>query len=134
MNSFAEDVKDMLEAQSSLGLTYGTNLFLEYEPDGPKILNDIVTIFTTPSFPPDLNLDPSESYFYSSVQIRVRDKKRVDGMALARNIMDYLHGLAQEEWNGTLYTVIQAMGEPAPLDWDTNDRIRIITNYNCQRR
>jgi len=130
MNPASIDIKDMLE-DASLGLIYKDNLWVAKEPAKP---DKVVTVFDTPSFPPDGTLSTSEYYFRSSIQIRVRDNDYEDGMTLLRNIMDYLHARANETWNGTLYTVIRAMGEPAPLAWDDNNRVILIINFNLQRR
>jgi len=131
MNTASEDVKDMLAAESTLALTFATDLFIGKEPTTP---DDCVTIYDTPSSPPDLMLNPEERYYRSSVQVRIRNLGYVAGMTLARNIMELLHGRAQETWNGTLYTVIKAMGEPAALAWDDNNRIVIVVNFDLQRR
>lgn len=131
MNPASKDIKDMLVADSSLGLGYATDLFIAKEPKAPS---ECVTIYDTPSFPPDLTLNPAEKYNYSSVQIRVRNKAYFAGMALAMTIMESLHGRAQETVNGTLYTVIRATGEPAPIGFDENNRILIVINFNLQRR
>ena len=82
----------------------------------------------------DRTMDNENWYYRSAIQIRVRNNKYVDGMTLARNIMDSLHARAQETWNDTLYTVIQAVGEPAPIAWDENNRQIIVINFNLQRR
>jgi len=131
MNAVSEDVKDMLAAESSLSLTYAKNLFKGVEPTKP---DNTVTIFDTPSFPPDIYLDPTERYYNSSCQIRVRNKSYTTGITLARNIMELLHARANEVWSGTTYNVIQATGEPAWLDMDANNRSRFIINFNLQRR
>ncbi|KKL57640.1 hypothetical protein LCGC14_2233410 [marine sediment metagenome] len=131
MNAVSKDVKDMLAAESSLALTYAKDLFIGVEPTKP---DNTVTIFDTPSFPPDLYMDPTERYYYSSIQIRVRNTGYTEGITLARNIMELLHARANETWNGTLYTVITATGEPAWLDMDANHRSRFIVNFNLQRR
>ena len=131
MNALSDDIVSMLEDSSALGLSGGTNLFTNFEPKDP---DTCVTVYDTPSFPPEFALDNQTSYWRSSCQIRIRDENQVDGMSLARNIMDYLHNRANEEWGGVLYTVIRATGEPALLDWDGNDRPRFIINFNCQRR
>ena len=131
MNTASEDVKDMLAAESTLALTFATDLFIGKEPTTP---DDCVTIYDTPSSPPDLMLNPEERYYRSSVQVRIRNLGYVAGMTLARNIMELLHGRAQETWNGTLYTVIKAMGESAALAWDDNNRIVIVVNFDLQRR
>lgn len=132
MNAASEDIKDLLVAEgSSLGLVFQTTLFIGKEPSSP---NDTVTIYDTPGMPPDLSFDRTEIYNRSSFQIRVRNEEYDTGMDLARDIFDLLHGRAQETVNGTLYTVIRAVGEPALLDWDANDRPRFIINFDCQRR
>ena len=131
MNPQSEDIKDMLEAESSLGLTFGTDLFIGKEPKDP---DDTVTIFDTMGFPDTLNLDPTEIYQYPSCQIRIRANDYSVGMGLAQNIKDSLHGRANETWNGALYTVIRCVGGPAVLDWDDSDRVLFIINFNLQRR
>jgi len=131
MNPVSKDIKDMLEAESSLGLTFATDLFIGKEPTSP---DNVVTIYDTPSFPPDMTLIPGEDYYRSSFQIRCRNKDYFTGEALLRDIMDQLHSRAHESWNGTLYTVIRATGEPSLLYYDQNDRPVFIVNFNCQRR
>ena len=131
MNSPSEDVKDMLEAVSSLGLTFATNLFYGKELSEP---NDCVTIFDTSGRPPQMTLEKGEDYFYPSIQIRVRNTDYDEGWALIQNIRTSLHGRAQETWNETLYSVIQCISGPAFLDWDENNRVRFIINFNLQRR
>ncbi len=131
MNPAAQDIKDILEAESSLALTFKDNLFVGREPGQP---DNCVTIFDTPGFPNQLTYDKTEIYQYPSIQIRVRNSKYQTGWALANDIMNQLHGRAQETWNGTLYSLIRAMGEPVPLHWDENGRIIFIINFNVQRR
>ena len=131
MNHASVDIKDMLAAESTLALTGGTDLFIGEEPKTP---DDCVTIYDTPSLPPDLQLDGSARYYYSSVQIRIRNLDYVPGITLARNIMETLHGRAGETWGGALYTVIMAMGEPALLARDDNERLIFTINFNMQRR
>ena len=131
MNPASEDIKDMLADESSLGLAFATNLFIGEEPTLP---DNCVTIYDTPSFPPDLTLNKDERYYNSSVQIRVRYNTYSAGMSLARSILTSLHGRANESWNGALYTVITATGEPAAIARDDNERFIIVTNYNLQRR
>jgi len=131
MNAFSEDIKDMLEDPSSLGLTFGTNLFVGGEPAKPDAT---VTIFDTPSFPPLKTLAEVPSYFKSSCQVRIRDKDYLTAERLARSIMESLHSRAGQTWNDTIYMDIQATGEPSFLDRDANHRPRFIINFNCQRR
>jgi len=131
MNSPSYDIKDVLVA-AGLELTYGTNLFIGREPPEPK---SCVTIFDTAGRPAQLTIaGKGEDYFYPSIQIRVRNTAYDTGWALIQNIRTSLHGRAQETWNGTLYSAIFCSSGPALLDWDENDRVRFIINFNIQRR
>ena len=131
MNAQSEDIKDMLVAESSLGLTFATDLFIGKEPSDP---DDTVTIFDTMGFPDDLTMDATEIYERPSCQIRVRSNDYLTGWNLAQGIKNSLHGRGQETWNGTLYTVIRSVGGPAFLDWDDHDRALFSINFNLQRR
>jgi hypothetical protein len=132
MNATSKDIADMLEADSSLGLVFASNLFIGKEPATPK---DTVTIFDTPGFPPQLTLDgKGGNYEYPSIQIRIRNKHYIDGMALTQKIKDSLHGRAKETWGGSLYSVIYCSSGPALLDWDDSSNARFIVNFNIQRR
>ena len=131
MNAQSEDIKDMLEAESSLGLTFAGNLFIGKEPDQP---DDTTTIFDTPGFPDQLTFEKNEIYEYPSIQIRVRSNDYLTGINLARDIKDSLHGRGHETWNDTLYTVIRCVSGPALLDWDDHNRPRFVINFNIQRR
>lgn len=131
MNSTSEDVKDMLEAISSLGLVLTDNLFIGKEPSTPK---NCVTIFDGYGFAPQLTLaGQGEKYEYPSIQIRVRNSDYMIGWNHANDIKDALHG-TKGTWNGTLYTVIYCSSGPALLDFDENGNSRFIINFNLQRR
>lgn len=130
MNAPSVDIAAMLEAESSLGLVLGTNLFVGGEPADPV---DSVTIFDTQGLSPEFGLD-TFNYYNPSIQIRVRDSKYVDGWDLINAIKIALHGRAHETWNGTRYMSIQCMGDPGILDYDQNDRVRFVVNFNIQRR
>ena len=92
MNPSSQDIKDMVDGESSLGLTFGTNLFTGIELSTP---DDAVTIFDTPGSPPQLALDDSE-YNYPSVQIRVRNNSYLTGWTLINDIKALLHGKSGE--------------------------------------
>jgi hypothetical protein len=125
----------MLEAKNdssgSYDLVFGTNLFTNHEPANPT---NCVTIFDYSGQNPWLGVDGNVGYEYPSIQIRVRNRKQVDAWNIIENIKDSLHGKAQETWNGTLYSLIRSIGSPALLDWDTNGNVRLIINFNIQRR
>lgn len=130
MNPSSEDIKDILEYESSLGLVFGTNLFIGREPVTPI---DCVTIYDTYGSAPDISLNYENNY-NPSVQIRVRNVDYLTGWALIENISTMLHGRAHETWNSTYYNVILCSSGPALLDWDKNNRPRFIINFNIKRR
>ena len=130
MNSTSVDIKDMLEAISSLGLTLGTNLFIGSEPTTP---DNCATIFDTFGGKPDLTLN-DKGLENPAVQIRVRNNSYLSGWSVVQGIADTLHARAQEIWNGTLYSVIYISSGPAMLNLDENNRVRFIVNFNIQRR
>ncbi len=134
MNAPSIDIKDMLVAESSLGLEFDVaasrNVFIGKEPPNP---DNTVTIFDTPGFPPYMGLTDT-GYEYPSVQIRVRNRDYRAGWDMINDIMQTLHGRAHETWNNALYEVIYATNNPALLDWDDNGRVRFIINLNLQRR
>lgn len=133
MNAPSIDIKTILESygeSSGLDLLFADDLFIAKEPALPK---NCVTIFDTPGYPPYLGLT-DKGYEYPSVQIRVRNTKYEDGWNLINKIMTALHGISQQTWDGTLYSVIICSGGPAHLDWDDNGNARFICNFSIQRR
>ncbi len=131
MNAPSVDIKDMLEDDASLGLTFNTDLFVGREPTKP---NNTVTIFDTPGSPPDLTFNKAEQYFRPSISIRVRNDNYQDGWNLINNIKVSLHGRGQETVNDTFYSVLVCSNEPFLFDWDDNGRARFVANFDIQRR
>jgi hypothetical protein len=139
MNSAAEDIKDMLEyylgeSGTELELNSDFSLFeisVGREPDEPI---EMISIFQTVGFPPQLTLNRSEVYESPSVQLRVRAYNYLKGYDQAQVIKDTLHGRANETWNDSEYTLIQCQNGPHLLDFDKNQRPRFIINFNLQRR
>jgi hypothetical protein len=129
MNPCSIDVVDVLEDEG-LGLIFGTNLFVGFEPKTPS---NTVTIFDTGGAGPQLTFDRSEKYEYSKIQIRVRNIKYDEGWELINNIKDSLHGRAHETWNDTYYSLIRCSSDIAFLDWDENRRPRFVVNFEIQR-
>lgn len=130
MNTPSEDIKDMLEGESSFGLAFPTNLGIGREPARPL---DYVTIFDIPGGERELTIQNDVQYHRPSIQIRVRNIDYLTGYALILAIVDFLHGKNNETWNGTRYLSIACVIEPAPLDWQQN-AARFVTTLNIQRR
>lgn len=131
MNAPSFDIKDMLVAESSLALTFATDLFIGKEPTKP---DNTVTVFDKPGGAPQLTMNREEAYYYQAVQVRVRNIDYNTGWTLANDILVSLHGRAGELWNGTVYTVIYCSQGPFVLDWDENHRVRFVVSLNLQRR
>ena len=131
MNASSQDIKDMLVADTSLSLTFATNLFIAKEPGKP---DNCVTIYDTPGYPPYLGLGGEVGYEYPSVQIRIRNTKYSTGWALIEKVKDSLHGRNHQTWNGTLYMLIACSSGPALLDWDDNNNVRFVVNFDLQRK
>lgn len=130
MNIPSIDIKDIIVAESSLALTFATDLFIGQEPAEP---DNCVTIFDTPGFPPQLTYKKGEDYFYPSIQIRVRSQNYTTGWNLINDIKEFLHARSHETINATVYEVMICSIEPALLDWDDNERARFVTTFNLQR-
>lgn len=130
MNITSEDIKDILIGESSLGLTFGTNLFIGKEPAGK---DNCATIIDSYGLPPQLTFDRTEKYEYPSIQILVRNNDYVAGLTLCYNIKDVLHGYSNTI-NGTFYSVVRCSGDAAFLQWDENDRAVFSINFLIQRR
>jgi hypothetical protein len=130
MNAPSDDIRTLLESDSSLGLVFQTNLFIGIEPDQP---NECVTIFDTPGSSPQLTMNRGEIYEYPSIQIRVRATEYLEGWGMIEDVKDFLHGRSQEQLNGTLYTAIICSISPFLLDYDQNRRPRFVVNFNLQR-
>lgn len=134
MNIPSVDIKDILEGESILGLVFGINLFIGREPEKP---NECITIFDYSGRPPQQTLGTNidaENYFYDSFQIRIRGIDYEKTWAIIQDILISLHGRANETWNGTLYTSIICTSGPAMLEWDDNNRVKFIINFETQRR
>lgn len=130
MNFVTEDIKDMLTDESSLGLTFGTDLFIAHEPESP---DNCVTLYDTSGGRPDLSLQGG-NYHRDTFQIRVRNNGYAEAMAEVYRIMDFLQGKANEIWNGTYYSLIYVYIPPFGLEWDDNNRAVVVLNMEAQRR
>lgn len=130
MNAPSVDIKDILVAESSLGLIFTTDLFISITPTTP---DDCVTVIDTTGSSPDTTL-ANDLCRNPSLQIRVRNNDYRVGWDLANNILEVLHGRANETWNTTLYMVILAMSEVGYLGMDDNNRHLFSINFNLKRR
>ena len=133
MNPTSVDICSLLEADSSLGLTFATNLFIGKEPASP---DDCVIVFDIPGDAPLLTLTGKDggNYYRPSVQVRVRNNDYLTGWDLIHSIQECLHGVCEYTEDGTKYLLIKGVDEPVLLDWDENDRARFIATFSVHRR
>jgi hypothetical protein len=68
------------------------------------------------------------------MQIRVVSNSYVDGWNQIESIKNILHGRANETWGTTFYTLIRCSSGPGLLDFDKNQRVRFVINFDMQRR
>lgn len=122
----SEEIKNILEAESDLALTFGTDLFIGREPIAPDLC---VTIFDTGGAGTGSDLQGSNGAQESTIQIRVRANDYPTGYELADNIIQALHGRKHEVWNTTNFNYILSTDAPVLLDWDDNDRVRFVINF-----
>lgn len=128
-------IKDMLESESSLALTFGTDLFVGREPTSRDAQDNVVTIIDTPGGPIHLtNTKENSDYQYPTVQIRIRNNDLVTGWELAEDIVASLHGRAGETYDGVYYSLVRCTSGPAALMWDENERVVLVINFEIQRR
>jgi hypothetical protein len=130
MNPSSVDIKNILEDDSSLGLVFGTNLFIASEPATP---NDCVTVYDT-SGSMARALDRDNKLYFSSVQVRVRDHDYREGWDKINDIREYLDAKVGTTQNETLYVMIRATSDPQFLTRDENQRFIFSINFEIIRR
>lgn len=129
MNPCAEDIKDML-ASADLGLTFGENLYIGYEPATP---DECVTIVDVAGWPTRCTMDLNEVYRYDGVQIRVRSRRYSVAAALIEQITELLQERAHEAWGDTRYELIKPVSPPAFAGWDSSGRCQFLATFEVQR-
>ena len=128
MNPPSQDIKDYLEAQSSLGLTFATDLFVSEMPTIPDLC---VTVYDSGGY------DPQANYTYErpTIQVRVRGDRGgyIAAHSLTQSVRDVLHATAGGAINGTTYVGIWQEGDIMPLGYDTNHRPELSMNFRIHR-
>lgn len=131
MRAVSDDIKDLLMAESDLGLTFAENLFISREPLTP---DDVVTLYDTTGGGINSTLAQDSNYRNESIQIRVRNHQATEAWKLINSITMALHGRANFECNGSLYLIIYCMSGPAFLTVDDQNRAIYIVNFDTQRK
>lgn len=132
MNLVTTDIKDMLVGESSLGLTFATDLFIGRMPNNP---DNCVCLYDLAGQAPLLSLQKSTSnYYYNGLFIKVRNTSYQAAWNKAFAILQFLHAHGNVVLNGTLYTLIRALENPQLIEWDENNRPVFGCNFEVQRR
>jgi hypothetical protein len=131
MSLVSEDIRDLLLASDcTLDLKFGTNLFVGFEPSEP---DNCVTIYDS-AVVPTTEFNADDVYYYGSFQVRVRNRKYIDGMNIATAVMEFLHNRGHEPMGGGHYELIQCTSGPALLGVDEQGRFIFVVNFSYQRR
>ena len=122
----SEDIKDILEATSSLGLTFATDLFISEIPTDP---DQCVCIYDTGGYDPEVNC----TYEKPTIQVRVRGGDYLVAHGLAQDIRDVLNGEYNCTINGARYIGIWAEGDILFVEYDNNHRPLLTVNFRLHR-
>jgi hypothetical protein len=128
MNPPSEDIKDILDDASSLGLTFATDLFVSEMPISPDAC---VAIYDTGGEP----AEPDYVYERPTVQVKVRGARGRyrDAHILAQTIRDLLNGMHNEELNGARYIAIWIETDVIFIGYDESHRPQFTLNLRIHR-
>ena len=128
MQAPSVDIKDILEATSSLALTFGADLFVSEMPD---TTDECVCVYDTGGFEPEANF----VYERPTVQVVVRGTKGAYVVAynLIQGIRNALHALANHTTNGARYIGIWCQSDIMSLGYDKNHRPMLSVNFRIHR-
>ena len=124
----SEDIKDILESDSSLALIFGTDLFIGPAPNKP---NTLISVLDSPG-------EPSETgYTYERPHVQVFVRSGPDnyrsGHVQAQAIADVLHGMNEQMVNGSRYLGIWLVGDVNVLGEDRLSRSMFTVNFRLHR-
>lgn len=131
MNPPCEDIKDMLEADSSLALEYKTNLFIALQPESPDYC---VTVTDSGGFGGSLQYVLQRP----SVQVRIRGEKfkylnTYNKLSVIKNYLTSQSVGFGVTWNGTRYISIVELGDILFIGYDSNNRPLLSCNFVIER-
>lgn len=123
------DMAEYLE-QNRVG-KMGQTIFIGKTPDSPKTC---ITLFDVSPYGSGHSLAGAVNYDYTSIQVRIRAVKYLEGWNLAQQVNDVLHGLHGYCTDTIQYMSVQNIRGPRLFDWDENNNVRITIQYDIQRR
>jgi hypothetical protein len=129
MSSAADDFRIILDDNSGVGLSFGTDMFVGAMPDAP---DECISIIDTGGQEPDKG-----PYEKATVQIMIRAGvgEYLVGYNLAKDVQRVLHEYCGKPDSGSFYyTGIWTTGEPFYLGTDAKGRPLFSLNFRYQRR
>lgn len=128
MNAPSKDIAGILAATSSVALTAGTDLFTNIMPETPDAC---VSVYDSGGDPPE----PSFTYKYPTVQVRIRGDKgdQSPAYAQAEACQDALNGTENYTINSTRYIGIWGVGDIMFIGYDDNNRPIFTVNFRIHR-
>jgi hypothetical protein len=128
MNPPSEDIKDILEGETGLALTFATDLFIGQMPETPDAC---VCVYDSGGYPGE------ENYLYErpTVQVKVRGGRGGYKIAheLCQNIRDVLHGLHNVTVNSARYVGIWVETDVMSIGPDELHRPHFTVNFRIHR-
>lgn len=130
MNPPSVDVKDLLNGDSSLGLTFGVDLFVSEIPETTGLA---VGLFDYGGMSPEVNY----TYERPNVQVVIRGAKSpgayVEAHKKAQAVRDFLIAQRQPILNGARYIGIWALSDVSFIGYDENHRPQVTVNFRLHR-
>lgn len=96
-----------------------------YEGDMPDQPDDLAAIYEYGGGSVELHWDGE----YARVQVRTRSKSYVAARAAAEAAITILHGVANQDINGTRYLLIRALAPATSLGRDKAGRVDIAVSF-----
>lgn len=129
MNAPSEDIKDILEGESALGLTFATDLFISEIPGG--VTGQCVCVNDSGGDMPELQYN----YERPALQVLVRSARGeyLTGHELAQSIRDVLIGTYNYTINGARYILIKCSSDVLSVGLDDNQRSLFSVNFEIHR-
>ena len=130
MNPPSVDMKDLMDGDSSLGLSFGVDLFVSEIPETPGLA---VGLYDYGGLAPEVNYN----YERPNVQVLVRGTKLSGAYVTAHKkgqaIRDFLIAQRNPIINGARYIGIWALSDVSFLGYDENHRPQVTVNFRLHR-
>jgi hypothetical protein len=131
MKSVAEDIKNLIVAETSLGLTFAENLFIARMPETPV---NCVCLFDSSDAGDDTLLtgNPIE---VCSFQVLVRHLNYTDAYTLANALKSFLTSIVNTSVDGTFYLIVDHLSGISQLQESFTKRgtTLLTANYLVRR-